>query len=65
MRIADENGNSLSSVYLAHTDQEARELIGDLTTLLSAERGWHAHVTDLENEHEVTVYRADDDTAVF
>lgn len=65
MRINDSEGKPLSSVYLALTDSEARELIGALTTLLSAQKGWHEHVSDGEYPREVTVYRADDDSSIF
>ena len=52
-------------MYLALTDAEARELRDDLTQLLTAKKGWHAHTSDAEYQTTVTVYREDDDTAVF
>lgn len=63
MRITDAEGNPLNSVYLALSDAEANELAQALEDLKSAERGWHAHVSDPAFEREVTVYREDDPTA--
>ena len=63
MRITDAEGKPLSSVNLALTDDEARELIDALSELESAKAGWHAHVSDASYQCEVTVYRADDETA--
>jgi hypothetical protein len=75
MRITDSQKNELDGVYLALTDAEARELRDGLNELLSTrENGWHAHVMDERAwaaeeservEREITVYRADDATAVF
>ncbi len=75
MRIADEKGQLLSAVYIALTDAEAKELRDSLNALIqTTEKGWHAHVMDERPwsvderervEHEVTVYRADDETTVF
>ncbi len=65
MRITTRDGTVLSDVYLALTDAEARELRDDLTQLLTAKKGWHAHTSDAEYQTTVTVYREDDDTAVF
>jgi hypothetical protein len=75
MRITDSQKNELDGVYLALTDAEARELRDGLNELLNArENGWHAHVMDERFwsadeservEREITVYRADDTTAVF
>jgi hypothetical protein len=65
VRITDADGNALSAVYLALTDDEARELASDLETLQSAEKGWHAHVSDADFQRELTLYRADDETAIF
>ncbi len=45
MRITDSSGQLLSIVYLAMSDEEARELIGALEDLQRAEKGWHAHVS--------------------
>jgi hypothetical protein len=66
VRIADADGNPLTKVYLALTRPEAKELrdaLDDLET--TTESGWHVHVHDAEYEREVTVYRADDQEAVF
>ena len=65
MRINDDDGKPLTSVYLALSDSEARELITALTTLQTATKGWHEHVSDAEYRCEVTVYREDDETAIF
>jgi hypothetical protein len=65
MRITDDKGKALSSVSLALTDAEARELAGDLSELQSAKKGWHAHVKDEKYEREITIYREDDETARF
>jgi hypothetical protein len=75
MRITDSQKNELDRVYLALTDAEARELLDGLNELLKTrEFGWHAHVMDERAlraeeservEREITVYRADDATAVF
>jgi len=75
VRIADEHGQPLNAVYIALTDAEAKQLHDYLEQLMEpAEKGFHAHVMDdrfwSENpaervEREVTIYRADDDTAVF
>jgi len=65
VRINDDEGQALPSVYLALTDDEARELIDALSSLLTAKAGWHAHVSDAKYRHEVTVYRDDDATASF
>jgi hypothetical protein len=73
MRITDENHNPLTRVHLALTDAEAKELRDYLDALVKTrEKGWHAHVMDErfwaadERERvecEVTIYRADDETA--
>lgn len=65
MKIADADGNRLDSVYLALSDEEAAELAQALSSLQSAEKGWHEHVSDLNGPYEITVYRADDESAVF
>jgi hypothetical protein len=65
VQITDNEGKPLSSVYLALTDSEARELIAALSSLESAQEGWHAHVSDATYQREVTVYREDDTTASF
>lgn len=65
MRITTKDGSALHDVYLALTDAEARELRDDLTQLLTAQKGWHAHTSDAEFQTTVTVYREDDETAVF
>jgi hypothetical protein len=75
VRIADGDGKPLDTVYLALTDAEAKQLHDFLEQLMEpAEEGWHAHVMDdrfwAENdaervEKEVTICRADDNTAVF
>jgi len=64
VRITDHDGKPLTSVYLALSDGEARELIDALSALQSAEKGWHAHVSDASYHREVTVYREDDETAI-
>jgi hypothetical protein len=65
VRITDNQGKPLSTVYLALTDGEAKELSDALSDLQSAQRGWHAHVSDVTFQREVTVYREDDETASF
>ncbi|HEY8777923.1 MAG TPA: hypothetical protein VIM23_03165 [Gaiellaceae bacterium] len=75
MRIADEDGKPLDKVYLALTDSEAKQLHDFLEQLMDPPHAsFHAHVLDdrfwLDDEaerveKEVTIYRADDDTAVF
>jgi hypothetical protein len=65
VRITDKERKPLSSVYLALTDSEERELIGALSTLRSAQPGWHEHINDETYQHEITVYREDDPTANF
>jgi len=65
MRISDETGNSLSSVYLALSDAEAAELADALRELRTAHKGWHAHVSDSAYAKEITLYREDDETAVI
>ena len=75
MRLTDNKKNGLDGVYLALTDAEARELRDGLDDLLrTREAGWHVHVMDERSyatdeaervEREITVYRADDATAVF
>ena len=65
MRITDPAGNPIDSVYLALSEDEARELIDALTDLPGADKGWHAHVADATHTREVTVYRDDDKTATF
>ena len=74
MRIHDGEGNKLDSVYLALTDDEAKQLIDWLNDLVTTrEKGAHWHVSEevLVTErlgrvvNELTVYRADDDSAVF
>jgi hypothetical protein len=75
MRITDSKRNDLDGVYLALTDAEARELRDGLDELLrTRESGWHAHVVDERSwspdeservEREISVYRADDENAVF
>jgi hypothetical protein len=75
VRIADEDGKPLNAVYLALTDFEARQLHDFLEQLMEpAEKGFHAHITDErfwvdsdaeQVEKEITIYRADDETAVF
>jgi hypothetical protein len=46
MRITNSAGETLSEVYLALSDEEARELIGALDNLQHANKGWHEHVSD-------------------
>jgi hypothetical protein len=74
MRIHDGDGNKLTEVYLALTDDEANDLIAYLRTLLETrQKGWHGHIEDVQMiseregrvEHEVIVYRVDDDEMVF
>ena len=65
MRITDATGKALNSVYLALTDDEASELADYLEALPSAEKGWHAHVSDAGFQRDITIYRADDETATF
>ena len=65
MRISDDAGNTLSSVYLALSDTEAAELADALRDLRSAHKGWHAHVSDSAHANEITVYREDDETVVI
>ena len=65
MRITDSTGQSLSNVYLALSDGEAKELIGALENLQKAEKGWHEHVSDASYQIEVTVCREDDESAVI
>jgi hypothetical protein len=65
MRITDAAGETLSNVYLAISDEEARELIGALENLQRAEKGWHEHVSDGSSQAELTVYREDDESAVI
>jgi hypothetical protein len=63
VRITDDTGTELNSVYLALSDEEAKELSDVLADLLKAEPGWHAHVSDRSFKREVTLYREDDPTA--
>src|SRR5262249_37161139 len=72
MRIVDEKGQPLSGVYIALTDREARTAGLPSKLIQTTESGWHAHVIDERSwsaderervEHEVTAYRADDETA--
>jgi len=65
MRITDAEGKTLNSVYLALSDAEAKELSQALADLLTAEKGWHGHISDPTYEREVSVYREDDDTAAI
>jgi hypothetical protein len=65
VRITDDEGKPLPSVYLALSDSEAQEMIDALSALQTAEKGWHAHVSDATYQREVTVYREDDETATF
>jgi hypothetical protein len=65
VRIADDEDKSLSSVYIALSENEADELIGARRDLRTAGKGWHAHVSDSDYQREVTVYREDDETAMF
>jgi hypothetical protein len=65
VRIANSDGKPLDSVFLALSDEEAAELAQALATLRSAKAGWHEHVTDAGGRREITVYREDDESAVF
>ena len=67
MRIHDEHKNELSHVYLALSDQEARQLIHDLDELIKGKgAGGHWHISEEpEYQREITIYREDDETAVF
>jgi hypothetical protein len=65
VRITDNEGKPVSSVYLGLSAGEAKELVDALSDLQSAQDGWHAHVNDATHEHEITVYREDDETAAF
>ena len=74
VRIHDGEGNKLNDVYVALTDDEAKQLIDRLSELIATrEKGAHWHVSEevlvSEREgrivNELTVYRADDDSAVF
>jgi hypothetical protein len=65
MRIADGDGNRLDSILLAPSNEEAAELAQALASLQSADRGWHEHVSDLNGQIEITVYREDDESAVL
>jgi hypothetical protein len=51
-------------MYVALSDEEARELIGALENLQRAEQGWHEHVSDATLQVELTVYREDDKTTL-
>ena len=57
MRILDINTDlSLKDVALYLTKDEAKELRNTLTDLLVEEKqGNHAHINDLDYEHELTV----------
>jgi hypothetical protein len=63
VRITDAESTPLPSVYLALSDSEATELIDALTELRAADKSWHVHVGDATYQHEITVYREDDETA--
>jgi hypothetical protein len=65
MRIAGPGGKPLDEVFLALSDDEAKELIDALRGLLKAQGSWHVHVSDASYQREVTVYREDDDSALF
>jgi hypothetical protein len=65
VRLSDDRGKPLTSVYLGLSDDEADELIGAVSALKSAHKGWHEHVGDETHRREITVYREDDDTAIF
>jgi len=74
VRIHDGQGNEINDVYVALTDDEAKQLIDWLNELVATrQRGAHWHVSETvlvsEREgrivNELTVYRADDDSAVF
>jgi hypothetical protein len=65
MRIRDGEGKALDKVYLALSDEEAKQLADYLKQMLTEEKGWHAHVSDPSFQVEVTIYREDDETAVF
>lgn len=65
MRIRTDDGSALSDVYLALSDSEASELRDALTQMLTEKSGWHGHVSDATFQTTVTVYREDDETAVF
>ena len=52
MRIADDKGNQLDYVYLALSEDEAKELSDALADLLIAKPGWHAHFSDRPFERE-------------
>jgi hypothetical protein len=65
MRIHDDQRRPLAAAYLALSDAEAEELIGALQRLLAADPGWHQHVSAADYQTEITVYREDDQSAVF
>jgi hypothetical protein len=65
MRITDSEGRPLWTVYLALSDEEARELADALRNLESARPGWHEHISAADHQTEVTVYREDDTTTAF
>ena len=70
----DGDANKLRKVYVALTEEEANQLIGYLKELLETRKtGAHWHLSEemlvFEREglivNELTIYRADDESAVF
>ena len=55
----------LDAVYVALTDDEASQLMAALRNFESAKPGWHDRVSATDFQMELTIYRADDPTAVF
>jgi hypothetical protein len=68
MRIHDDQSNELSYVYLALSDREAEQLIAYLSDLIESKgkKGEHWHLSEEPAyQREITIYREDDETAVF
>ena len=67
MRVHDGDKNELNNVFIALSDREARQLIHDLKALIAAKgKGGHWHIIDEPDyQREITIYREDDQTAVF
>ena len=62
MRIFDvDNDQALSNVVLYLKNEEAKELLDSLTSLIGdGDFSAHSHITDLEFEHELTVVLYDE-----
>ena len=65
MRLRGADGQPLSEVFVALTEDEASELASAVETLKDAQPGWHEHVSDASFQRTITILREDDPTAAF